>query len=63
MYLENASVFFSQILKLLLLINIKNILSGRVSDGSGALFYLSIATGLNLWQLINKKSGNVQHDP
>jgi hypothetical protein len=34
-----------------------------VSDGSGALFSLSIATGLNPWQLIKKKSGNVQHDP
>jgi hypothetical protein len=34
-----------------------------VSDGSGALFSLSIATGFNPWQLIMKKSGNVQHDP
>ena len=40
MYLENASVFFCQIKKLQLLDNYENLLSDRVSDGSGALFLI-----------------------
>jgi hypothetical protein len=56
-------VFFWPNKKLQLLDNYGNLLSDRVSDGSGALFSLSIATGFNPWQLIMKKSGNVQHDP